>query len=213
MTNSANQIASATTQKAMDLENRQFQLGLQGITAGTDYLNTTYKAGTGAALLDPKFAAMKTDALESSAQGTGNMGDISAMLQARALGQSGVANQRLTAGLDEINKLRSLLANHGLKTTGLSQQGQGESLEALSLMPKNPALSTALGVGAAAAGVYGGLKQPGTPGTGPSATSIAPLASGSFLGSDTSILQGGGPQSFSLFGGGPGYFDYQKAAG
>jgi hypothetical protein len=208
MGGSTNKLAEATTQQDLKLMQDEFALSKGALSAGTDYLTTEYKAG-GTDLLDPKFRAMRTDALEASAGSTGNMGDVGAMLQARALGQSGVANQRLTAGLDEINKLRGLLSSHGLQTTGLGQQGQGESLEALSLMPKHPALSTGLGIAAAGAGIYGGLKDK----TGPQTTTIAPIASGSFLGSDVNLIQGGGPTSFSLMGQGPSYFNYQAAGG
>lgn len=179
MGNDANQLASETTQQAMELERRQYNLGASALGAGTDYLTRTYKAG-GTSILDPKFNAMRTDALEASGAATGSMGDVGSILQARALGQSGVANQRLTAGLDEMNKLRSLLSSHGLQTTNLGAAGQGESLAALSLMPKNPTLSGVLAGGAGAAAVYGGLKQAGQPGQGPSLTSIAPTATSAF---------------------------------
>lgn len=174
MGGSTNKMAEATTQQDVALARNEFNLSSGALSAGTDYLTKEYKAG-GTDLLNPKFRAMQTDALEAGAQGTGNMGDVGALLQAKALGQSGVANQRLTAGLDEINKLRGLLSSHGLQTTGLGQAGQQESLEALSLMPKHPALSTGLGVAAAGAGIYGGLKNAGEPGSRPDVTSVVPI--------------------------------------
>lgn len=179
MGSSTNKLAEATTQQDIALAGKEFAIGDQALKAGTNYLTTEYNSG-GTSILDPKFRAMGTDALEASGASTGNMADVGSILQARALGQSGVANQRLTAGLDEINKLRGLLSSHGLQTTGLGIAGQGESLQALSLMPKNPTLSAVnTGLGAAAA-VYGGLKQPGAPGGTPQTQTIAPLSGSSF---------------------------------
>lgn len=179
MGNSTNQLAEATTQQDIALAGKEFALGNEALTSGTKYLTTEYNAG-GTSILDPKFRAMGTDALEASGASTGNMQDVGSILQARALGQSGVANQKLTAGLDEINKLRGLLSSHGLQTTGLGVAGQGESLQALSLMPKNPTLSAVnAGLGGAAA-VYGGLNKPGAPGGAPQTQTIAPISQSSF---------------------------------
>jgi hypothetical protein len=141
--------------------------------------------------MEQDIAAKETDVLEGAASrpvGSTLLGatrDIENREAAKAIGTSSVAGQRVTDALDEINKLHSTLAGHGLRTTGLSSQAGALGIQALSLVPKNPKLSEALGVGAAGAAVYGGLTQPTTA---PNKLSIAPLSATQFSGSDISTI-------------------------
>ncbi len=106
-----------------------------------------------------------TDVIEGTAagpSGQGFQGDIAGVTrssQARALGASGVAQERVGQGLDVVNGIKSMLAGHGLKTTGLSAQAGGLEAGAISLMAKNPTMSTILGAAGGAAAIYGGFQE------------------------------------------------------
>lgn len=127
---------------------------------GVEYLRGAYDQGGDQAAIGALYGSRQTDLLEASAQRGGDIfaGSLGQGAGARAAGLSGIGTQRLSAGVDEINKLRSGLAQRGLQTTNLAQQAGAVSIGALGLMPQgNPALSAILGAGAVGASIYGGF--------------------------------------------------------
>lgn len=161
------QAASDATRLNMQLSSEEFQMGLGALTQGLGYLKSEY--GMGAEGVDrelaPKFEAKMTDVLESASMapsGGGFRADVSQVQrtsQARALGRTGVAQERVGQGLDVVNSIKSLLAGHGLKTTGLSAQAGGVEASAIGLMAKNPTMSTILAGAGAGSALYGGFQQ------------------------------------------------------
>jgi hypothetical protein len=151
----------------MQLSSEEFSTGLMGLTSGIDYLKAEYEGGQAGVdkELAPKFEAKMTDAIEGTAagpSGQGFRGDVAGVTRsstARALGASGVAQERVGQGLDVMNSIKSQLAGHGLKTTGLSQQAGATQASAISLMAKNPTMSTILGVAGGASAAYGGYQD------------------------------------------------------
>jgi hypothetical protein len=89
---------------------------------------------------------------------------------ARAQALAGVTAQKVTSGLDEMNKLRSMLSGQGLQTTNLAEQAAGQSTSALGGMYSgNQTAEIIKGVGALGAAGYGAGKQSGWWGQAPSA--------------------------------------------
>lgn len=159
--------AADATRLNMQLSSEEFQLGLQGLTSGIGYLKDLYAAGPAGVekQLAPKFEAKMTDVLEATADAPSGMGfgaDVAGVTrssQARALGRTGVAQERVGQGLDVINSIKSQLAGHGLKTTGLAQQAGAVQASAIGLMAKNPTMSTILGAAGLGSAVYGGFQE------------------------------------------------------
>lgn len=141
----------------MQMENEMYGLSKPALQAGTDYLTGAYNQG--GFDQSAKYGAMQTQALDTRLGGDimrGNLGQASGN---RASALSGIGGQKLAAGVDEMNKLRSMLAQKGLRTTNLAQEAGAQSVQAISQMGQgNQTLSTILGVGAAGAGVYGGIQ-------------------------------------------------------
>ena len=202
--------ADAAMRQDQELMQKEFDLSQTGLTSAFAYGGQAYKSGgfdqsaKYSAMLDQTIDRGGMPVAGGSLAGMGtNTADMEA---ARALGISGVGQGKILSAVDEMNKLRSLLSSNGLKTTGLGAEAGATSNYALGLMPKeSPGLSAGLGLAAAGAGIYGGLSKPGAPDT----SGIKPVSAftGSFLGSDVSLERAGGPSSFSLFGGGPSYFN------
>ena len=172
------------------LSTRLGDIGLSASKAGTAYESALYKMG--GADLGPKYEALGTDVFEATAgRPIGGSfaeqagGGISDRGLATAVGQSGVATQKALSGVDEINKIRSVLSSQGLKTTALGAEASGATAAALSMVPQHAersAIFAGLGLGSS---IYGAFNQP-TGGTPPSssAASLAYSQSMPLVGSD-----------------------------
>ena len=197
------QAAADATRLNMQLSSEEFQLGLTGLTSGLGYLKGEYAGGAAGVdkELAPKFEAKMTDVIEGTSagpSGAGFRGDIAGVArssQARATGASGVAQERTGQGLDVVNSIKSLLAGHGLKTTGLAVQAGGLESEAVGLMAKNPTMSTILGVAGTGAAVYGAYQDQKAQNT--AQERVAMYSGVAPAGSDISILGQGSPSSFT----------------
>ncbi len=161
------QAASDATRLNMQLSGEEFAMSLGALTSGLGYLKDEYAGGSAGVDKDlaPKFEAKMTDVLESASMapsGGGFRADIAQTgrtAQGMAVGRSGVAQERTGQGLDVVNSIKSLLAGHGLKTTGLASAAGGLQSEAIGLMAKNPTMSTILGVAGAGSAIYGGIQD------------------------------------------------------
>ncbi len=143
------------------LSNAMYDISRGATKAGLGYLTGEY--GRGGFDFGPKYQAMQTDVLEKSLGRSGSflnpqgMGDVAA---ARAAGVSAVGQQKITSGMDEMNKLRSQLAGQGLATTNFAEQAGRQSVAAIGNMAYNPTMSTISALGGLGAAVYGGFNQP-----------------------------------------------------
>ncbi len=177
------------------LSNAMYDISRGATKAGLGYLTGEY--GRGGFDFGPKYQAMQTDVLEKSLGRSGSfldprgMGDIAS---ARAAGVSAVGQQKITSGMDEMNKLRSQLAGQGLATTNFAEQAGQQSVAAIGGMAPNSTMSTISALGGLGAAVYGGFNQPGTRPTG---GSTGP-ATQSFMGSTFSTPNVFGSQITSL---------------
>ena len=141
----------------MQMENEMYGLAKPALQAGTNYLTGAYNQG--GFDQSAKYGAMQTQALDTPLGGNILQGNLGQAAGNRASALAGIGGQKLAAGVDEMNKLRSMLAQKGLRTTNLAQEAGAQSIQAISQMaPGNQTLSTILGVGAAGAGVYGGIQ-------------------------------------------------------
>ena len=158
---SSNAAASEASRISSQLGQEEFALGKTALGAGMDYASAEY--GGKNIDLGPAYQARATDVLEGSMSGAIDSSSLQGMVmsvgtkaQTGAVGGTGVANQRIMAGLDEVNKVRSTLAGNGLKTTGLGVTAAGVSNQALANIPQyNKNLQTAIGVAGAGAAAYG----------------------------------------------------------
>src|ERR1700693_921548 len=150
-----------------------YDLGMGGLKAGTSYLTSAY--GAGGMDQSAKYAAMQTGVMEQN--------PYDAVARESAIGS--VTSQKVLGGLDEMNRLRGMLAGQGLKTTGLAAQAAGERTAAIGGMaPWDKAGSTAKMVAGAASAAYGAYQD--RPGQAPSST-LQPGA-GSFFGSEYNMF-------------------------
>ena len=141
---------SAFTQNSQ-LSEQTYGLGKEALGGGLSYLTSQYRGG--GYNQSAKFQAMQSQTMDQMA---------GANPAARAQAMAGVTSQKVTSGLDEMNKLRSMLAGQGLQTTNLAEQSAGQSVSAIKGMyGGNQTLNTIEGIGAAGASVYGAGKQGG----------------------------------------------------
>jgi len=187
-----------------EMENSLYGLSKPALQAGTNYLTGAYNQG--GFDQSAKYGAMQTQALDTPLGGSilgGNLGQAAGN-QASAL--AGIGGQRIAAGVDEMNKLRSMLAQKGLRTTNLAQEAGAQSIQAIPQMaPGNQTLSTILGVGAAGASVYGGIQGANAQSDVARQLRQQQTQGNPFLGSDLQTLQQGGgygPRSNTSWGGG-----------
>jgi hypothetical protein len=133
------------------LSDQTYKLGSEAMGGGLSYLTNSYK--TGGYDQSAKYSAMQSQAMDKTAGGPA---------AARAQALAGVTAQKVTSGLDEMSKIRSMLSGQGLQTTGLAEQAAGQSVSALNGMYQgNQALETVKGVGALGSSIYGAGKQGG----------------------------------------------------
>lgn len=187
----------------MQMENEMYGLSKPALQAGTDYLTGAY--GQGGFDQSAKYGAMQTQALDTRLGGNIMQGNLGQAAGNRASALSGIGGQRLAAGVDEMNKLRSMLAQKGLRTTNLAQEAGAQSVQAISQMGQgNQTLSTILGVGAAGASVYGGIQDANARNSVAEQLRMQRTAGNQQLGSDLSYLQsqspGWGPRSNTSWG-------------
>jgi hypothetical protein len=161
--------AERAAQINQGLSREQFQLGYQGAKAGLDYERGEYAGQT----MDQtgKWEAKMTDVLEGAALTRGGGSDIRSQItglekadSAMALGRSGVEQEKMASGLDEINRIRSVLSGHGLQATNLASQSGALQSQAISEMAPNPTMSTILAAAAGGSAIYGAYQQ--KPGSG-----------------------------------------------
>jgi hypothetical protein len=133
------------------LSDQQYSLGKGALQGGLSYLTDAYKGG--GYDQSAKFSAMQGLTMDKMA---------GANPAARAQALAGVTNQKITAGMDEMNKIRSMLAGQGLKTTGLAEQAAGQSASAIGGMyGGNKTEDIIKGVGAVGSSIYGAGQQGG----------------------------------------------------
>lgn len=189
------------------LARQEYNLGVPALTGASKYLQGEYSIG-GYDQSD-KYSALSTDVLEKSMLGGG---DVSSRGQATAIGESSIATQKIMSGVDEINKVRSMLGSQGLKTTALGVEAAQTGVQALSQVPRGTTMSEILAGAGAASAIYGaysgaqGKQTSVSPGAF-STQSTAPVGSQQYYESGQSLnLQGpgyGGSSYFSKpFGGG-----------
>jgi hypothetical protein len=157
----------------MSMADQMYGQAFTARKAGTDYAMGTYKMG--GFDQSAKYQAMQSGILDTLAKkGPGNFlnpEDLGGRAAMRAEGISNVGGQQLMAGMDEMNRIRGLLAGNGLMTTNFAQQEGQTSVQAASQMDFNPTMSTinaGLGVASAA---YGGYKNQQKPSSSPSSSS------------------------------------------
>lgn len=145
------------------MSDTMYDTALSARKAGTGYLTGAYEMGgfdQGA-----KYQSMQSGILDALAsKGPGdfrNPADLGNRLAMRAEAVSNVGAQQVTAGMDELNKIRTLLAGNGLATTNFAQQEGQTRTQAAGMEDFNPTMSTVnAGLGLAAS-IYGGGKKAG----------------------------------------------------
>jgi len=158
------QKAAATTKQNLDLSNQLFDIGSGGLSGAMGYL-TQARAQGGTLDTSQKYDAMRANFLDTNAGLEGSflqpklMGDV---MSGKASGLSGIGAEQIGGAVDEMNKIRSLLAGQGLKTTSLAASAGGLEADALRFMnPGNQTASMVKGGAGLAAGIYGGGQQAG----------------------------------------------------
>lgn len=146
-----------TEQLNQEMEQSLYGISKPALAAGTSYLTGTYARG--GYDQSAKYQAQQTMAGESPQGGSIYSGNLGTAAGQRASTFAGIGGAKIAAGVDEMNKIRAMLGQQGLKTTNLAQEAGGLSLSAIPQMAKNPTLSTILGIGAAGASIYGGVQQ------------------------------------------------------
>lgn len=141
------------------LEESLYLTARPALEAGTNYLTGAYNQG--GFDQSAKYQGKLTNAAEGSLGGSIFSGNLGTAAGQRANTFAGIGGAKIASGIDEMNKLRSLLAQKGLRTTNLAQEAGSLSVSAIPQMAQNPTLSAILGVGAAGASIYGGLQQAG----------------------------------------------------
>jgi len=153
-----------------------------------------------------KFSGLQTDVLESARpgqdQGSSDIfSSIGRLGQATAIGESSAAQQKVLSGVDEINKIRSMLGSQGLRTTALGVTAAQTGVEALAQVPRHQtesAVFAGLGLGAAAYGAY--ANRPGEPP--PSTAQERTFSQQPLFGSETFYKMGAASgQPLTYFGG------------
>src|SRR5574343_1987950 len=91
------------------LSDQMFGLGRGALSSGLSYL--TNAATTGGYDQSQKYSALQSMTMDQTAGGDP---------AARAQALSGVTASKLTSGLDEMNKIRSMLSGQGLQTTNFA---------------------------------------------------------------------------------------------
>ena len=186
-----------------EMENSLYGLSKPALQAGTSYLTGAYNQG--GFDQSAKYGAMQTQALDTPIGGSILQGNLGQAAGNRASALAGIGGQRIAAGVDEMNKLRSMLAQKGLRTTNLAQEAGAQSIQAIPQMAQNSTLSTILGVGAAGASVYGGIQGANAQSDVAKQLRQQQTSGNPFLGSDLQTLQQGGgygPRSNTSWGNG-----------
>jgi hypothetical protein len=135
---------SAFTQTSL-LSDETYGLGKGALEGGLSYLTRAVKGG--GYDQSAKYSALQSLAMDQTASGDP---------AARAQALSGVTSAKLTSGLDEMNKLRSMLSGQGLQTTNFAEQAANQSVSAIGGMYNgNQTAELIKGLGAAGASIYG----------------------------------------------------------
>ena len=156
--------AAKASAQDISLSNQLYGIAAPALSSSMGYLTSAYGKGS---TLDTsnKYAAERTMFMDQNA---GNMGSfldpkgLGASFSGRAAGLSGIGSEQIGSAVDEMNKIRSLLAGQGMKTTQMAGAASGLESEALRYMyPGNKTgdiIQGALGAGAA---LYGAGTQAG----------------------------------------------------
>jgi hypothetical protein len=151
MSGAQGEAAQAAYTQQHQLSEQSYGLGSSALQGGLSYLTNAY--GSGGYDQSGKYGAMQSMTMDQTAGGNAS---------ARAQALSGVTAQKVTSGLDEMSKLRSMMSGQGLQTTGLAEQAGQQSSSALRGMYQgNQTVNTVEGIGALGAGIYGAGKQGG----------------------------------------------------
>ena len=156
--------AAQASAQDISLSNQLYGIAAPALSSSMGYLTSAYGKGS---TLDTsnKYAAERTMFMDQNA---GNMGSfldpkgLGASLSGRAAGLSGIGSEQIGSAVDEMNKIRSLLAGQGMKTTQMAGAASGLESEALRYMyPSSAPLDYAMGGIGLAAGIYGGGRKAG----------------------------------------------------
>lgn len=156
--------AQQATAQNLDLSNQLYGIGSRGLSSAMGYLGTARGAG-GTLDQTQKYDAMRSNFMSSTAGMNGSFLDPKGMgdaLSGRASGLSGIGSEQIGGAVDEMNKIRSLLAGQGLKTTGLAASAGGLEADALRYMNSGNATGSLIkGAAGAGAAIYGAGNQQG----------------------------------------------------
>lgn len=156
--------AHLATVQNMAMSDTLYGFGSQGLKSGLSYLGSARAMG-GTLDQTQKYDAIRSNFMSSTAGMNGSFLDPQGMgdaLSGRASGLSGVGSEQIGGAVDEMNKIRSLLAGQGLKTTGLAASAGGLETDALRYMnPGNATGSLIKGAAGAGAAIYGAGNQQG----------------------------------------------------
>jgi hypothetical protein len=147
----------ATTQN-LNLSNQLYGIAAPALSSSMSYLTQAYGKGQ---MLDStrKYQAETTNFLDQSAGQNGSFLDPKGMgdaLSGRAAGLSGIGTEQIGGAVDEMNKIRSLLAGQGMNTTNMAGAAGGLETSALKYMNQgNQTGSIIKGAAGAGAAIYG----------------------------------------------------------
>src|ERR1700690_103941 len=157
--------AAKASWQDISLSNQLYGIAAPALSSSMGYLTKAYGAGQ---TLDTsnKYAAERTMFMDQGAQQP--MGPfldpkaLGASLSGKAAGLAGIGTEQIGGAVDEMNKIRTLLAGQGMKTTQMAGAASGLESEALRYMyPGNKTgdiITGGLGAGAA---LYGAGQQGG----------------------------------------------------
>jgi hypothetical protein len=150
----------------MSMADSMYNTSYEARKAGTMFATDAYQRG--GFDQSAKYTALQSGILDAfAAKGLPDFRNPQALgsgLAARAEAVSNVGSEKIMAGMDEMNRIRSTLAGNGLQTTNFAQ-GYGETAtKALGLMDESSTMSTInAGLGLAST-IYGAVnKKPSSP--------------------------------------------------
>ncbi len=155
--------ADQAANQDISLSNQLYGIAAPALSSSMGYLTSAYGKGQ---TLDTgnKYAAERTMFMDKSAGQNGSFldGGLGQSLSGKASGLSGIGTEQIGGAVDEMNKIRSLLAGQGMKTTQMAGAASGLESSALGYMyggnKTGDMITGGLGAGAA---LYGAGQQGG----------------------------------------------------
>jgi len=155
--------ADQAANQDISLSNQLYGIAAPALSSSMGYLTSAYGKGQ---TLDTgnKYAAERTMFMDKSAGQNGSFldGGLGQSLSGKAAGLAGIGTEQIGGAVDEMNKIRSLLAGQGMKTTQMAGAASGLESSALGYMyggnKTGDIITGGLGAGAA---LYGAGQQGG----------------------------------------------------